>query len=194
MDDVGDHKMVFSTTPTSHGRDNKGILGDGDVLVPLVDMDCMHDIVVPFSMPHVILSSTCFDLKSIYHECVMTSSCTSMLHMTSCANSICHIMFTIPKPLSYAISDIPHITSLNSFHSAYDIPIKFHFICEYGIDDICLVHGICICCDDISVLSLHSSNTVHMPCHDHLALCIECSPWLILYFIMSKHPYFPHGH
>ena len=98
MDDDGDHKMVFSTTPTSHERDNKGILGDGDVLVPLVDMDCMHYIVAPFAMPHAILSSTCFDLTSIYHERVMTSSCASMLHRKSCANSICHIMFAIPKP------------------------------------------------------------------------------------------------
>ena len=150
------------------------------MLVPLVDLDFMHDIVAPFAMPHAIFSSTCFDLTSIYHAHVMTSSCASMLHRTSCANYICHIMFAIPKLLSYAMSEIAHITSLNSFRSAYAIPIKFHFICEYGIDDICLVHVICICCDHIAMLSLHSSNTLHMPCHNHLALDMfssSCNPY-----------------
>ena len=116
------------------------------------------------------LPPTCFDLTPIYYKHEMTSCCTSMLHRTICANSICHIIFAMPQTLPYAINEIFHVTSLNSFHSAYAIRLNFNLICDYGIDDTCLVHGICICCDDIAKLPLYSSNTLHMPCHDQLDL------------------------
>ena len=58
--------MVFSTTPTSHERDNKGILGDGDVLVPLVDIDCLHDDDLPIAILHAYLPTTCFHEPPIY--------------------------------------------------------------------------------------------------------------------------------
>lgn len=116
--------MVLYITPTPHEWTYKGNnKGDGDVLVPLADMDCLHDIGAPIAMSHAILPSTCFDFPPINDGCddkyVMNTSCDEMLRTISCDNSICHIMFATPQSLSYAINEISHITSLSSYHSTY---------------------------------------------------------------------------
>jgi hypothetical protein len=67
--------------------------------------------------PHP-MSSTCFDMPPIYDEYddehVDLPSCEAMLHRISCENSIGHVMFDTPLNLSYAMSEIYHITSLQS--------------------------------------------------------------------------------
>lgn len=167
QDDDVDHELVFATSPTPHEWNDKGNIGERDAIVPLADMDCLHDIDDPIDMPHAILPSTCFDLP--IDEYVMTSSCDAMLTRTSCENSICHIMFATPQSLSYAMNKISHIKSLSSLRSDYVMPIKFNLICEIGIDDKFVVLGICLTCDNIAMLPLHNlSNCSHMPCHDHL--------------------------
>ena len=47
QDDDIDHHLVFPTSPTPLEWSDKGNIGDGDALVPLVDIldiDCLHDV------------------------------------------------------------------------------------------------------------------------------------------------------
>ena len=154
------------------------IIGDGDALVPLLDMDCSHDINAPLAMSHAIMPFTCFDLPPVHderdHKYVMTRSCDAMLHRISCDNFVCDIMFATPQSLSCAMNEISDIKSLSSFSSDYVISIKMNLICEYGIDDKFLVSGICICCANIAMLPLHNlRNSSHIPYHDRLALNMQ---------------------
>src|SRR3990170_3665822 len=84
-DDDVDHDLVFDTSPTTHEWNDKGNIGDGDALVPLVDIldiDCLHDVDPPITMLHASVISPCDDL-SIYDEfddChVVPISCHAML-------------------------------------------------------------------------------------------------------------------
>lgn len=83
-----------------------------------------------------------------------------ILLVTSC--------FDNPLNLSYAMSEISHIASLQTHYSDYAYPIKINPICTYGIDDEIMVIGICFCCDGIAMLPLHNlCNSSTMPCHDN---------------------------
>ena len=139
--DEVDHYLVVNTSPTTHERCSKGNIGDGASLIPLVDyldIDCSHDVDTPIAMFHASETSSCLDLP-IYDEYddehVELPSCDAMLHRISCETSIGHIMFENPLNLSYAMSEISHIASLQSQHSNYAYPIKINPICTYGIDD-----------------------------------------------------------
>ena len=71
-------------------------------------------------MIHASANSSCHDLP-IYdeydYEHVELPSCDVMLHRISCENYFGHIMFDNPLNLSYAMSEISHIASLQSQHS-----------------------------------------------------------------------------
>ena len=120
--------MVFPTSPTPLEWNEKGNIGEGDALVPLVDIldiDCLHDFDQPISMLHASVTSPCDDLP-IYDEYddshVDSISCDAMLHRISCDNSLGHIMFDNPLNLSYAMSEISHIASFQSQHRF--VPLK----------------------------------------------------------------------
>ena len=176
--------MAFATTPTPHECIEKGKIGEGDALVPLVDIldiDCLHDVDPPIAMLHASETSSCHDLP-IYDEYddedVELPSCDAMLHRISCENSLGHIMFDNPLDLSYAMHEINHMSYLQSHLSDYAYAININPICTYGIDDKPMVIGICSSCHDIDMLPLHHLS--HMPCHDHLASdmhCFGCSPF-----------------
>ena len=60
-----DHHKVLSTSPTPRECNDKGNIGEGDALVPLVDyhdIDCLHDVDQPISMLHASVTSPCDDL------------------------------------------------------------------------------------------------------------------------------------
>ena len=91
--------MVFPTSPTPLEWNEQGNIGEGDALVPLVDIldiDWLHDVDQPITMLHASATSPCDDLP-IYDEfddCHVESiSCDAMLHRISCDNSLGHIMF-----------------------------------------------------------------------------------------------------
>ena len=124
--------MVLTTSPTPHESNDKGNIGEGDALVPLVDVldiDCLHDVDPPITMLHASMISPCDDLP-IYDEfddCHVESiSFDAMLHRISCDNSLGHIMFDNLLDLSYAMSEISHIASFQSQHSNYACPIKIY--------------------------------------------------------------------
>ena len=176
--------MVFPTSPTPLEWNEQGNIGEGDALVPLVDIldiDCLHDVDQPITMLHASMISPCDDLPIYdeYDDCHVESiSCDAMLHRISCDNSLGHIMFDNPLDLSYAMHEINHMSYLQSLHSDYAYAIKINPICTYGIDDKPMVIGICFSCDDIDMLPLHHLS--HMPCHDHLASdmhCFGCCPF-----------------
>ena len=53
--DEDDHHLVFATSPTPHEWNENGNIGEGDALVPLVDIldiDCLHDVDPPIHMLH----------------------------------------------------------------------------------------------------------------------------------------------
>ena len=127
QDDDLDHNFVLPTSPTPLEWNEQGNIGEGDALVPLVDIldvDCLHDVDQPISMLHASVTSPCDDL-SIYDEyddCHVESiSCCAMLHRISYANSLGHIMFANPLDLSYAMHEIDHMSYLQSLHSDYDV-------------------------------------------------------------------------
>ena len=69
-DDDDDHALVFPTSPTPLEWNEKGNIGEGDALVPLVDVldiDCLHDVDPPITMLHASMISPCDDLP-IYDE------------------------------------------------------------------------------------------------------------------------------
>ena len=176
--------MVFPTSPTALEWNGKGNIGEGDALVPLVDIldiDCLHDVDQPITMLHASMISPCDDLPIYdeYDDCHVESiSCDAMLHRISCDNSLGHIMFDNPLDLSYAMHEINHMSYLQSHLSDYAYAININPICTYGIDDKPMVIGICFSCDDIDMLHLHHLS--HMPCHDHLASdmhCFGCCPF-----------------
>ena len=96
--DEDDHHLVFPTSPTPLEWNEKGNIGDGDALVPLVDIldiDCLHDVDPPITMLHASMISPCDDLPIYdeYDDCHVESlSCDAMLHRISCDNSLSHIM------------------------------------------------------------------------------------------------------
>ena len=152
-----------------HEWSSKGNIGDGASLVPLVDINCIHDVDQLMDTPHT-MCSTCLDLPPIYDEYVDEHvellSCDAMLHRISCENSIGHVMFDNPLNLSYAMSEISHIASLQPHRSNYAYPIHINPICTSGIDDKMMVMGFCFSCDDIAMLPLQNlCNSSHMPCH-----------------------------
>ena len=62
--------MVFPTSPTPLEWNEKGNIGEGDALVPLVDIleiDCLHDVDQPITMLHASATSSWLDLP-IYDE------------------------------------------------------------------------------------------------------------------------------
>jgi hypothetical protein len=177
QDGDDDHNLVFPTSPTPHVWNDKGNIGEGDALVPLVDIDCLHDVDPPIDTLLASMISPCDDLP-IYDEfddCHVESiSCDAMLHRISCDNSLGHIMFDNPLNLSYAMHEINNMSNLQSHRSNYAYAMKMNPICTYGIDDKPMVIGICFSCDDIDMLPLHHVH--HMPCHDHLASDMHCLP------------------
>ena len=192
-----------ATSPTIHERCSKGNKGDGASFVPLVDYitnDCLHDVDSPMTMLHASATSSCLDLP-IYDEYddehVELPSCDAMLHRISCENSIGHFMFDNPLNLSYAMSEISHIASLESQHSNYACPIKMNPICTYGIDDEMMVIGFCFSCDDIAMLPLHDlRNSSTMPCHDHIVPnmhCFGCCQYSPCYVATHAHEETPHS-
>ena len=66
QDDDVDHELVFATSPTPHEWNDKGNIGEGDALVPLVDIDCLHDDDLPIAMPHANMISPCDALLPIF--------------------------------------------------------------------------------------------------------------------------------
>ena len=177
------------TSPTTHERCSKGNIGDGASLVPLVDsldIHCSHDVDPPIVMLHASETSSCLDLP-IYDEYddehVELPSCDAMLHRISCENSFGHIMFDYPLNLSYAMSEISHIASLQSQHSNYACPIKINPICTYGIDDKVMVIGMCFSCDDIYMIC-----AIHLLCHDMITLFQIC---IVLDVVNILHVMFP---
>jgi hypothetical protein len=172
VDEDIDQVSILATSPTTHERRSKGNIGDGTSLVPLVDYlanDCFHDVDHLMDSSHTM---SCFDMPPIYdeydNEHIELRSCDAMLHRISCENSIGHFMFDNPLNVSYAMSEISHIASLQSQHSKYACPIKINPICTYGIDDEMMVIGICFSCDDIAMLPLQNlCNVSHIPCHEN---------------------------
>ena len=68
--DEDDHRLVFPTPPTRLEWNAKGNIGEGDALVPLVeilDIDCLHDVDPSIVMFHASSTSPCDDLP-IYDE------------------------------------------------------------------------------------------------------------------------------
>ena len=108
--------MVFPTSPTPLEWNDKGNIGEGDALVPLVDIcdiDCLHDVDPPSTMLHASMISPCDDLPIYdeYDDCHVESiSCDAMLHRISRDNSLGHIMFDNPLDLSYAMHEIDHMS------------------------------------------------------------------------------------
>src|SRR4051812_37589543 len=85
--DEHDHSLVFTTSPTPLKWNDKGNIGEGDALVPLVDIlyiDCLHDVDQSITMLHDSATSLCDDLLPIYDEYddshVESISCDAMLH------------------------------------------------------------------------------------------------------------------
>ena len=79
--------MVFATSPTPHEWNEKGNIGEGGALVPLVDIldiDCLHDVDPHITMLHASMISPCDDFLPIYDEYddshVESISCDAMLH------------------------------------------------------------------------------------------------------------------
>jgi hypothetical protein len=160
VDEAIDQASIFATSPTTQERSSNGNIGDSTSLDPLVDylnIDCLHDVDHLMDSPPT-MSSTCLDVAPIYDEYddehVELPSCDAVLHRISCENSIGHIMFDNPLNLSYAMSEISHIASLQSQHSKYAFPIKINPICTYGINDEIMVIGFFFSCDDIAMLPL----------------------------------------
>ena len=119
--------MVFPTSPTPLEWNDNGNIGDGDALVPLVDIldiACLHDVDPPISMIHASATSSCDDFLPIYDEYDELPSCDAMLHRISCENSIGHIMCDNPLNLSYAMSEISHIASFQAQHVTMHAPLK----------------------------------------------------------------------
>ena len=113
--------MVFATSPAPHEWNEKGNIGDGDALVPLVDIldiDCLHDVDPVISVLHARATSSCDDFLPIYdeyHDCNVESiNSDAMLHRISCDNSLGHIMFDNPLDVSYAMHEINHMAYLQS--------------------------------------------------------------------------------
>ena len=124
--DEDDHHLVFPTSPTPLEWNDKGNIGDGDALVPLVDIldnDCLHDDDPPSTMIRANATSSCDDFLPIYDEYdnshVESISSDAMLHRISCDNSLGHIMFDNPLDLSYAMHEIHHMSYLQSHRSDY---------------------------------------------------------------------------
>ena len=124
--------MVFTTSPTPLELNENGNLGEGDAIVPLVDIlaiDCLHDVDEPITMLHASATSACDDLP-IYDEFDDCDeeliSCDAMLHRISCDNSLGHIMFENPLDLSYAMHEINNMSYLQSLHSDYAYAIKIN--------------------------------------------------------------------
>ena len=97
QDEDDDHHLDFATSPAPLEWNEQGNIGEGDALVPLVDIldiDCLHDVDPPIVMLHASSTFPCDDLP-IYDEfddChVEFISCDAMLHMISCHNSLGHI-------------------------------------------------------------------------------------------------------
>jgi hypothetical protein len=174
QDDHIDRALIMATSPTPHEWSSKGNIGECASLVPLVDyldIDCFHDVDHLMDSPHT-MSSTCLDVPPIYDEYddehVELLSCDAMLHRISCENSIGHIMFDTPLNLSYAMSEISHMASLQTNHSNYAYAIKINLICTYGIYDKIMVIGFCFSSDDIAILPLQNlCNSSPMPCHEN---------------------------
>src|SRR5215216_1929282 len=120
QDDDDDHHLVFPTSPTPLEWNEQGNIGEGDALVPLVDIlaiDFLHDVDPPITMLHASMISPCDDLPFYdefddYQE--ESLSCDAMLHRISCDNYLGHIMFDNPIDLSYAMHEITHISHLQS--------------------------------------------------------------------------------
>ena len=149
--------MVFATSPTPLEWNEQDNIGEGDALVPLVDIldiNCLHDVDPSTTILHASVTSPCDDLP-IYDEfddCHEESiSCDAMLHRISCNNSLGHIMFDNLLDLSYAMHEITHMSHLQSHCSDYAYAIKINPICTYDIDDKPMAIGICFSCDDIDM-------------------------------------------
>ena len=59
-DDDVDHALIFPTSPTPLEWNEKGNIGEGDALVPLMDVldiDCLHDVAPPITMLHASMIS-----------------------------------------------------------------------------------------------------------------------------------------
>ncbi|WP_169040895.1 hypothetical protein, partial [Legionella pneumophila] len=89
----------FPTSLTPHEWNDKGNKGDGDALVPLVniiDIAFLRDVDPPISMIHASATSSCDDFLPIYDEYddshVESISCDAMLHRISCDNSLGHML------------------------------------------------------------------------------------------------------
>ncbi|KAE8786074.1 gag-pol polyprotein [Hordeum vulgare] len=132
-----DYGLVFSTSPTPHEWNAKGNIAEIDALVPLVEIDCLHDDYHSIAMLHDYVNFPTNELP-IYDEFddyhVESISCDAMLHRIPCERSKGHIMFHNPLDLSYALHEIHHIASLQSHHSNYGYAIKINPICKYSID------------------------------------------------------------
>ena len=128
--------------------------------------DCLHDDDHLMDSQHT-MSHTCLDMPPIYDEYddehIDLPNCDPMLHRISCENSIGNVMFDNPSNLSYAMSEINHMSYFQSLHSDYAYAIKINPICTYGIDDKPMVIGICFSCDDIDMLPLHHCHHMPMP-------------------------------
>ena len=65
------HHVDDATSPTPHEWNENGNIGDGDALVPpvdILDIDCLHDVDQPITMLHASATSSCDDLLPIYNE------------------------------------------------------------------------------------------------------------------------------
>jgi hypothetical protein len=82
----------------------------------------------------------------------MVVSTVGMSSSVSHANSLFSIILDPPISLPHARDRISEITYLKTFNSVYAPNFKFNFIGDYGVDNIFLVHKICITCDDLDML------------------------------------------
>jgi hypothetical protein len=82
------------------------------------------------------------------------------------ANSLFSIMMDQPMSLSHARDKIAEITCLSTFKSVYAPLFNFNLIGDYGVDNIFLVHRICIMCDDLAMLK--ENKLLQMLDHFHM--------------------------
>ena len=82
--DEYDHHLVFPTSPTPLEWSEKSNIGDGDALIPLVDIldiDCLHDVDPPSTMLHASMISPCDDLPFMMNMMILMWS---LLVVTPC--------------------------------------------------------------------------------------------------------------
>ena len=121
-----------------------------------IDMSAPDEIIVAANKPCDLTHKYDLDhIKLIRHD--------EVLARISQDTFLWSIAMDPPMSFSHARTKIAEITGLSTLKSAYVPDFTFQLIGDYGVDNIFLVHRICITCDDFS--SLKDTKSVHMLDH-----------------------------